>query len=47
MMQLKALMVMLYRKYDVELVDKDNPLKTHYTIVRHCDELKVRMKLRE
>ncbi|CAG8497820.1 16964_t:CDS:2 [Funneliformis caledonium] len=46
MMELKAFMVLMYRKYDIELVDKNAPLKTHYSIIRHCDELKVRIKPR-
>jgi len=47
MMVLKAYTVMLYRKYDIELVDKNGPLKTHYTLVRYCEELKVRIKPRK
>ncbi|CAI2188680.1 3605_t:CDS:2, partial [Funneliformis geosporum] len=46
MMELKALMVLMYRKYDIELADKNVPLKTHYTIIRHCDEFRVRLKPR-
>ncbi|CAG8505597.1 12084_t:CDS:2 [Funneliformis mosseae] len=46
MMELKAYMVLMYRKYDFELVDKNAPLKTHYSIIRACDELKVRVKPR-
>ncbi|CAI2176993.1 16901_t:CDS:2 [Funneliformis geosporum] len=46
MCPLKAFMVLLYRKYDVELIE-NTPMKTHYTIVRHCDELKVRIKTRK
>ena len=46
MMQLKALIVMLYRKYNIELVNKNNPLITHYTVIRYCDELKVKIENR-
>jgi hypothetical protein len=39
-------MALLYRKYDVELVDKNSPVKYNYKFVKACDELKVRIKPR-
>ncbi|RHZ82483.1 hypothetical protein Glove_109g161 [Diversispora epigaea] len=44
MMGLKATLVMLYRKYDIELL---GPSKEHIGIVRTCDELKVKLKKRK
>jgi len=43
MVGLKTLMVLLFGKYDVELVDNSAPLKNHYTSTSHCDELKVKL----
>ncbi|CAG8598157.1 18044_t:CDS:2 [Acaulospora morrowiae] len=39
---IKTLMVSVYRKYDVELTNMDAPLKYHYSVVKHCDDLNVR-----
>ncbi|CAG8468067.1 16627_t:CDS:2, partial [Acaulospora morrowiae] len=39
MMQLKAFMVLLYRKWEIELLDMNAPIKNHFTIVRQCDTL--------
>ncbi|CAI2166116.1 17733_t:CDS:2 [Funneliformis geosporum] len=44
-LQLKALMVLLYRKYDVELVDMVGDIKYSSTTVNHCEELMVKVKL--
>ena len=44
--EMKTFMALLYRKYDVELVDKVAPLKYHYSFNRQCDELKVKIKPR-
>ncbi|RIA89843.1 cytochrome P450 [Glomus cerebriforme] len=44
MTELKTLMVLLYRKYDVELVNMNEPIKYHYSIVKHCDDLMIRIK---
>ncbi|CAI2166114.1 17732_t:CDS:2 [Funneliformis geosporum] len=44
MTELKTLMVLLYRKYDVELVDMDEPVKYHYSVIKHCDNLMIRIK---
>ncbi|CAG8685276.1 1289_t:CDS:2, partial [Cetraspora pellucida] len=41
MATLKLLTALLFRRFDIELVDKKAPLKTSFTMVRHCDELKV------
>ncbi|RIB06548.1 cytochrome P450 [Gigaspora rosea] len=46
MTEIKTLMILLYRKYDVELVDMDAPIKYHYSTVKHCDDLYVRIKPR-
>ncbi|CAG8680121.1 4963_t:CDS:2, partial [Dentiscutata erythropus] len=46
MVELKTLMVLLYRKYDVELVDMNAPIKYHYSTVKHCDDLYVRINPR-
>ncbi|RHZ44560.1 hypothetical protein Glove_718g49 [Diversispora epigaea] len=44
MMELKATLAMLYRKYDVELL---GPLKGHVGASRKCDELKVKLRKRK
>ncbi len=44
MTELKTLMVLLYRKYNVELVNLDEPVKYHYSIVKRCDDLMIRIK---
>ena len=46
LIEIKTLMALLYRKYDVELVDKVSPVKYNYRFVKACDELKVKIKLR-
>jgi cytochrome P450 len=45
-LQLKAFMVLLYRKYDVELVDKSGNIKYISTVVNHCEELPVKIKVK-
>ncbi|CAG8749752.1 34651_t:CDS:2, partial [Racocetra persica] len=47
MIELKCLVTMIYRKYDVELVDMNAPLKTKSNIFTTCDELLFRLKLRK
>ncbi|RHZ86544.1 hypothetical protein Glove_50g110 [Diversispora epigaea] len=47
MTQLKILMALIYRKYDIELVDPTAPIKYKYAIISLCYELKVRIKLRK
>ncbi|CAI2166180.1 14056_t:CDS:2 [Funneliformis geosporum] len=44
--EIKSVLALLYRKYDVELVDKAAPLKYHYSFNRQCDELKIKIKPR-
>ncbi|RHZ44556.1 hypothetical protein Glove_718g45 [Diversispora epigaea] len=44
MMELKATLAMLYRKYDIELL---GPLKEHIGIVRCCDEMKIKLRKRK
>ncbi|RHZ44559.1 hypothetical protein Glove_718g46 [Diversispora epigaea] len=44
MVELKATLAMLYRKYDIELL---GPLKEHVGISRKCDELKVKLRKRK
>ncbi|CAG8455731.1 11271_t:CDS:2 [Scutellospora calospora] len=44
MATLKLLTALLIRRFDIELVDKNAPLKTSFTMVRHCDELKVYLR---
>ncbi|CAG8596922.1 10204_t:CDS:2, partial [Acaulospora colombiana] len=46
MIELKITLLLLYTKYDVELVDMNAPVKYHDTVVRTCTELKVRIKKR-
>ncbi|CAG8455699.1 11685_t:CDS:2 [Acaulospora morrowiae] len=46
-LELKLTLALLYRKYDVELVNRDAPLKYFTTILRTCSELKVRIKRRK
>ncbi|CAG8464637.1 13321_t:CDS:2 [Racocetra fulgida] len=41
MATLKLLTALFFRRFDIELADKKAPLKTSFTMVRHCDELKV------
>ncbi|RGB40801.1 cytochrome P450 [Rhizophagus diaphanus] len=44
MIELKLLTALIYRKYDVELVDKNAPLKTKSTALTTCQELIVKIK---
>ncbi|RIA99561.1 cytochrome P450 [Glomus cerebriforme] len=47
MVVLKCLMVLIYRKYDVELIDKDAPLDYTSTIINTCNKLPIKIKLRQ
>ncbi|CAG8671659.1 10833_t:CDS:2, partial [Acaulospora morrowiae] len=47
MLELKLTLALLYRKYDVELVNRDAPIKFSTTALRTCHELKVRIKKRK
>ncbi|RIB30920.1 cytochrome P450 [Gigaspora rosea] len=40
-------MVLMFKKYDVELVDMDDPLKTHTGFLTNCLELKIKIKPRK
>ncbi|CAH1771329.1 11163_t:CDS:1, partial [Entrophospora sp. SA101] len=40
MAQLKIFMVLLFGRFNVELIDYSASLKTHFGLTRHCDELK-------
>ncbi|RHZ59368.1 hypothetical protein Glove_364g23 [Diversispora epigaea] len=44
MMEIKATLAMLYRKYNIELM---GPLKESTVTLRNCDELKVKMRKRK
>ncbi|PKY46658.1 cytochrome P450 [Rhizophagus irregularis] len=46
MVELVSLMSLLFRKYEIDLVDKEAPLKTISTILTACTELLVDIKLR-
>ncbi|CAG8520648.1 13648_t:CDS:2 [Acaulospora colombiana] len=46
LLELKATLLLLYSKYDVELVDMNAPIKYRETILRKCTKLKVRIKKR-
>nr|CAG8653237.1 9014_t:CDS:2 [Entrophospora candida]CAG8670476.1 7768_t:CDS:2 [Entrophospora candida] len=43
MAQLKFFMVLLFGRFNVELIDYSAPLKTHFGLTRHCDELKMKL----
>ncbi|GBC07849.1 hypothetical protein RclHR1_07730002 [Rhizophagus clarus] len=46
MVELVCLMALLFRKYDIDLVDMNAPLKTESDTVTACAELFVEIKLR-
>ncbi|PKY52100.1 cytochrome P450 [Rhizophagus irregularis] len=45
--ELKCLLILIYRKYDIELVDMNAPLKYSSDFINCCTELKVRIKPRK
>jgi cytochrome P450 len=47
MIELVSLTALLYRKYDIDLVDKKAPLKTESGIVTACNGLLVEINLRD
>ena len=47
MIEIKFLLASIYRKYDVELVDINAPLKYVSAIIGTCDELLVKIKPRK
>ncbi|RHZ88536.1 hypothetical protein Glove_22g123 [Diversispora epigaea] len=46
-METKALMALVYRNFDVSLVDPDAPLQKVYSLANHCEKLQVYIKPRE
>jgi cytochrome P450 len=47
MVELKTLLALLYRKFDVELVDKQAPLEVETSTITICKELNVRIVPKE
>ena len=45
--ELKCLLALFYRKYDIELVDVNAPLKFNLGFTNECKELIVKIKLRK
>ncbi|CAG8525437.1 1935_t:CDS:2, partial [Cetraspora pellucida] len=41
-----SFMVLMFKKYDIELIDKEAPLKTHTGHLTHCSELKIKIRPR-
>ena len=46
MIELKLVTALIYRKYDVELVDMNAPLKLNNSMISTCQELIVKIKPR-
>ncbi|CAG8442468.1 5656_t:CDS:2 [Acaulospora colombiana] len=46
MTEIKCLIALLYRKYDIELVDMNAPLDTSYNTIQRCSSLKIRVRRR-
>ncbi|CAJ0632042.1 4273_t:CDS:10 [Entrophospora sp. SA101] len=46
MLQLKCLMVLFYRKYDIKLKDPNHPIKYFSTVVNHCLELPIKLQIK-
>ncbi|RGB29057.1 cytochrome P450 [Rhizophagus diaphanus] len=46
MIELVCLMALLFRKYEIDLIDKEAPLKTESGVLTVCTELLVEIKLR-
>ncbi|CAB5212027.1 unnamed protein product [Rhizophagus irregularis] len=46
MLELAGLIALIYRKYDIDVIDKKAPLKTESSIITACSELLVEIKLR-
>ena len=44
MIEMKFLLSLIYRKYDIELADMNAPLEYKYGITRVCKELIVKIK---
>ncbi|GBB96544.1 hypothetical protein RclHR1_02780007 [Rhizophagus clarus] len=45
--EIKCLLISIYRKYDIELVDKNSPLKCNSHFINLCKELIVKIKPRK
>ena len=45
--ELKCLLILIYRKYDIELVDMNAPLKYNPDFINVCKELIVKIKPRK
>jgi cytochrome P450 len=45
--ELVCLMALLYRKYEINLVDMNTPIKTKSALITVCAELLVEIKLRD
>jgi cytochrome P450 len=45
--EVKAFIALLYRSYDIELVDKVSPLKYKYDFIKIVQELKIKIKPRK
>ncbi|EXX65488.1 sterol 14-demethylase [Rhizophagus irregularis DAOM 197198w] len=45
-LELVCLMALLFRKYEIDLIDKEAPLKTQSDVITVCTELLVKIKLR-
>ncbi|CAG8516700.1 384_t:CDS:2 [Dentiscutata erythropus] len=43
---IKLVLILFLKRYDIELVDPEVPLKTKFILVNECIEMKVRIKLR-
>ncbi|CAG8438878.1 6682_t:CDS:2 [Diversispora eburnea] len=46
LIQMKTLMALIYRKYDIELVDPTASIKYRYCLIRQCTEMKIKIKQR-
>ncbi|RHZ86545.1 hypothetical protein Glove_50g111 [Diversispora epigaea] len=44
--QMKILMALIYRKYDIELVDSTASIKYKYSLIRQCSEMMIKIKQR-
>ncbi|CAG8656502.1 14617_t:CDS:2 [Gigaspora margarita] len=47
MINMLTFMVLMFKKYDIELTDKDSPLKIFNGYITSCLELKIKIKLRK
>ncbi|CAG8555519.1 13193_t:CDS:2 [Cetraspora pellucida] len=47
MINMLSFMVLMFKKYDIELVDREAPLKTHSAFLTNCLELKIKIQPRK